>query len=693
VSCRRSVPRPFYGGTEPKRVIIASTCALPDDKPATARAHLCTLGVPVKSAALGLIFFFLLSCFAADSPDTREMTDPKAITSGAADSAFPIPIDDLFYTRSTGGGAWSRDGKQIVFFTNLTGRNNLWKVSADGGWPIQLSQSDDRQQFASWSRDGKWIAFQSDQGGGEIYDLYAIPGDGGAVVNLTNTPEISETSPVWSPDGKSLAIVYKPKTSSASDIALLDWSTHAVRNLTQEKTPDHIWSGPIWSPVGKTVYATRSNAASTDSDVFRVDVASGAQENLTKHDGEHRASANSISPDGRVLLITSDKPGGYPNVALLDVATRKLTWVTDLKWEASAGDFSPDGKQFTYEVNADGRNDIYLADMATLRATKLNIPTGLNSYAGNPTTFAPEGGRVLVSHQSSTQPGDLWVYDLGKREARQLSFSAIASLAAAKIPSSQLVHYRSFDGKIISAFVWVPFNLKRDGSNPAVVLPHGGPTGQTTDYFSRTVVALVTRGYVCIAPNVRGSTGYGIEFQKANYKDLGGGDLQDEVFAAKFLQATGYVDARKIGITGGSYGGYMTMMAIGKTPDVWAAGVEEYGIINWLTMMQHEDPFLQQYEKSLLGDPEKDRATYEANSPLAYIRNAKAPLLVLQGDNDIRVPKEEAEQVVKILQDAGKTVDSHYYANEGHGFAKRENQVDAIRRTIDWFDRYLKGTK
>jgi len=205
------------------------------------------------------------------------------------------------------------------------------------------------------------------------------------------------------------------------------------------------------------------------------------------------------------------------------------------------------------------------------------------------------------------------------------------------------------------------------------------------------VVALATRGYICIAPNVRGSTGYGMAFQQANVKDLGGGDLQDEIYGVKFLEATGYVDPKKIGITGGSYGGYMTLMAIGKAPDVWAAAVEEYGIINWLTMLQHEDPFLQQYEKSLLGDPEKDRAIYDADSPLTYIKNAKAPLLVLQGDNDIRVPKEEAEQVVKILQDSGKTVDAHYYPNEGHGFAKRENQIDAIRRTIDWFDRYLKG--
>jgi dipeptidyl aminopeptidase/acylaminoacyl peptidase len=258
------------------------------------------------------------------------------------------------------------------------------------------------------------------------------------------------------------------------------------------------------------------------------------------------------------------------------------------------------------------------------------------------------------------------------------------------LPEAQIVHYKSFDGKVISALMWVPFNLKRDGSNPALVLPHGGPTWQMSDYWNPDATALVSRGYICIAPNPRGSTGYGIAFQKANYQDLGGGDLQDEVYAAKFLEATGYTDAKKIGITGGSYGGYMTLIALTKTPDVWAAGVEEYGIINWMTMLQHSDPLLRQYEKSLLGDPVKDRKVYEADSPITYIHQVKAPLLVLQGDNDPRVPKEEAEQVVQLLHRDGKTVAAHYYPNEGHGFEKRENQIDSIRRTIEWFDKYLK---
>ncbi len=449
-----------------------------------------------------------------------------------------------------------------------------------------------------------------------------------------------------------------------------------------------------WSANGKTLFANRSETSGVpESDVYSIDVATGKLENLTPHQGKILYAASSASPDSKTLLITSTQKNGFQNVALLDVASKKLTWVTDTKWEASSADFSRDGKSFTYTLNEDGRIDSYLVDRASKRAEKIELPPGLNSFVSTPTAFSPDGNRLLMSHESSVNPADIWVYDIAKRIAAQLTFSAIASLETTPLPAAQIVHYKSFDGKTISALMWVPFNLKRDSSNPALVLPHGGPTGQHVDYWSPQVVAFVSRGYICIAPNVRGSTGYGTEFQKANYKDLGGGDLQDEVYAAKFVATTGYADPNKIGITGGSYGGYMTLMAVGKTPDVWAAGVEQYGIINWFTMLQHEDAQLQEYEKSLLGDPEKDRKIYEQDSPITYIHKVKAPLLVLQGENDPRVPKEEAEQVVDSLKKDGKVVDAHYYPNEGHGFAKRENRIDAIRRSVDWFDKYLKNTQ
>jgi dipeptidyl aminopeptidase/acylaminoacyl peptidase len=645
-----------------------------------------------SSSLLALCAAMLL---AASSPEERTITDPMSVSSTSNPAAAAVPISKLYFTRGVSGAAWSPDGQQVVLTTNLTGRMNLWKVKASGSgsWPIQLSESSDRQLGAVWSPDGKWIAFEQDAGGGEIFDLYAVPSDGGDAVNLTNTPDVSEDSARWSPDGSTVAISYRPKESSSADIALLDWESRRVRKLTNEQAKDHLWGEAVWSPDGKTIYADRANAGFTDSDVYRIEVATGRSENLTPHKGKITHSVSSVSPDGRTLLVTSNAKGGYDNVALLDVATKALKWVTDLKWDAEAGHFSHDGQSFTYSVNEDGRTKVYLASRSGGDAAELPLPPGINVAAGTPTSFSSDAKSLLIAHQSSTEPADYWVYDLEGRRIRQLTFSAVADLNPSRLPASQLVHYKTFDGKTISALLWMPFNLKRDGTHPGVVLPHGGPTGQVTDTFNRTAVALASRGYVCIAPNVRGSTGYGMEFQKANYKDIGGGDLQDEVYAAKFLAATGFVDAKRIGITGGSYGGYMAMMAIGKTPDVWAAAVELFGITDWLTEQEHEEPTLQQYDQSILGDPVKDRKVYEDASPIKYFQNAKAPLLVLQGSNDIRDPAEEAEQAVTILKQYGKVVDAHYYPDEGHGFAKRENQIDAMERTVAWFDKYLKGGK
>ena len=435
-----------------------------------------------------------LSSTASTGPDDRPLTDPKSVVSSSNSAARPAPIDDLHYTKSVFGVAWSPDGKQIVFTSDIAGRFNLWKVNAAGGWPIQLTQSDERQYGATWSPDGKWIVYQQDRAGDELWDLYAVPSDGGQIVNLTNTPAIREESPRWSHDGKTTALGYKPKQGSQYDIALLDWSTRKVRLLTHEQQPGYSWNVVAWSSDDKTIYAGRVDPPFTDADVYRIDVATGKMENLTAHQGTIRYLGSSLSPDDKTLLLSSDAKGGYMNVALLDVTTKKVTWVTKLKWETYAGNFSPDGKRFSYIVNEDGVIDSYLVDRSTNRADKIDLPHGLNAFSGNPNEFAPQSDRVIVSHEASNQPADLWVYNLRTRHADQLTFTAIASLRATPLPPSQIVHYKSFDGKIITALLWVPFNLKRDGSNPAIVLPHGGPTGQMVDYWNTDVAALVSRG-------------------------------------------------------------------------------------------------------------------------------------------------------------------------------------------------------
>jgi dipeptidyl aminopeptidase/acylaminoacyl peptidase len=642
----------------------------------------------IRSSGLLLLLSASSVLAFSSGPADRVATDPQSVESAVQANAAPVKVADLLQTTSMPEATLSPDGRGIAYVGNASGRLNLWLMNIDGTDARQLLHADDRQANLTFTRDGQQIVYIQDKGGDELYDVFALPLAGGEPRNVTNTDHTSETGLLFSPDGALLAFGSKDKISPSTNIAVMAFPAGPIRLLTHETDRKASWRAVCWSPDGSAVYAVR-RVGLDDSDGYRIDVHTGVAEKLTAHEGKELVSISDISPDGKTLLLSSNRKAGYRNVALLDLASKQWRWVTDTQWEASAGEFSPDGKSFTYELNADGRATVQFVETATLAASTRNAPLGLNTGAASPTSFLLDGS-YLLKHQDSTHPANLYVVH-ADGGLKQITHNESAGLASAIVPASQLVTYKSFDGQLISAFMWVPFNLKRDGKAAAVVMPHGGPTGQVVDSFNSRAVLLASRGFVVIAPNVRGSTGYGMQFQHANFKDLGGGDLKDEIAAVDFLKATGFVDATKIGIWGGSYGGFMTLMAIGKTPAVWSAAVDEYGILNWYTMLQHEDPSLQEYEKTLLGDPEKDRPVYEASSPLKYIRNEKAPLLVLQGERDIRVPLEEAQQVVAILKAEGRTVDAVYYPEEGHGFLKREHQTDELTRSAAWFERYLQG--
>jgi dipeptidyl aminopeptidase/acylaminoacyl peptidase len=645
-----------------------------------------------SAAAILLLCQAVAAAPVLEGPPPRDITDPKSLTSVALPGAVPVPIADLFFTRESWDAAWSADGADLIVDLNLTGRHNLWKVPVRGGFPQQLTQSDDRQMGITVSPDGAWVVYQSDPAGTEIFDLFAVPTQGGAVIDLTNTAEVTERAPRFSPDNKMLAFVQRQKKEPSFNVAVLDMGSRVVRVLTDERTAALDWAVVGFTGDGRQLIVNRANIEQTVSAVWRIDLASGAATQLTPLDkNQTYNSASDVSADGRWIALTTETRAGDRQAAVLDTATRQVTLLQPDHWEQKTTRFSADGRRLLFVSNVDGRDTVYSYDITTRQTQILPLPPGVNSdYFEHFPSFSPDGSSIVFPHESGNTPFDYWRYDIAAKTVAPITRLALASIDPTRLPSAQMVHYRSIDGTVVSALVWMPFNLARDAHAPAVVLPHGGPTGQTTDRFDRTAIALASRGYVVIAPNPRGSTGYGRAFEAANRRDLGGGDLQDEIYGAKFLTATGYVDPSRIGITGGSYGGYMTLMAVAKTPDLWAAGVEEYGIVNWFSMYERGTVDLRQYMIGILGDPVKDKAIYEAASPLTYLQNTKAPLLVLQGENDPRVPRGEAAQVVEKLQATGHVVEAHYYAAEGHGFAKRENQIDALERTVAWFDHYLK---
>jgi len=289
----------------------------------------------------------------------QAVTDPKQISSKSkAQVEKNLSIEKLYMTRAIGSTAWSPDGKTIAFISNISGRNNLWLVPAEGGWPTQLTVSDQRQTAPAWAPDGKWIAYMSDYDGDEQWDIFLVSPSTGQVVNLTNTREIAEESPTWSPDRRYLAYMVKPKTSSVFEIDVYDTLTRETRHLTNGTAKDKLNFSPIWSRDGKWIVYTQQQAKGTDSNIFVAEVVSGKSTLLTPHQGEQLYSANDFSPDAKQVLITANAGNGYDNVGLLDVASKKITWLTQDKWEISGGNFSPDGKSITWTANVDGNTNI-----------------------------------------------------------------------------------------------------------------------------------------------------------------------------------------------------------------------------------------------------------------------------------------------------------------------------------------------
>ncbi len=620
-------------------------------------------------------------------PAPQAITDPKKISSKPNAQVEPksLTIEKLYMTRQVDRPTWSPDGKSIAFISNMSGRNNIWLVSAEGGWPQQLTVNDQRQTAPAWSPDGKWIAYQSDFDGDELWDIFIVSPKTGKVVNLTSTREIAEMNPTWSPDGRYLAYEVKPKTSAAFEIDVYDMLMREVKHITTDTPQDLSNSDPIWSRDGKYIVYTQEQAKGTDSNIFITEVATGKSTLLTKHDGEQRFWANDISPDGKRILFTSNAANGYDNVGMLDVAAQKNSWLTKDKWKIHGSEFSHDGKRITFTANVDGNEDIYLHDLANGKSIALQIPKGVNEPAGGRSAFSADGTRLLYDHNGPTAPGDLWVYTLATGKSHQVTHSLVAGVRSEDMVEPYLVHYPSRDGKwTISAFLYVPFNMARNGQNAAIVYIHGGPTSQTMNSFNRFIQYAANQGYMVLAPNYRGSTGYGKEFQQANLFDMGGGDLQDVLAGGDWIKQTGHLDPKKIAVMGGSYGGYLSMMAVTKAPDVWAAGVPIVPFVNWFTEIENEDPVLQQSDLATMGDVVKNKALYEDRSPINFIDQIKAPLLLLAGGHDPRCPKSETQQVVDAIKKRGGTVDYKIYENEGHGFARVENQIDAYQRVADF---------
>ncbi|MDT8070166.1 MAG: S9 family peptidase [Terriglobia bacterium] len=643
----------------------------------------------MRSASLLAVLFLALIASAQNLSTPQAVTDAAKLQSLTLIDFQPIDLDKFFLTRQFDGATWSPDGKRVAFTSNISGRMNIWLVGANGGWPRQLTVSDQRQTSPVWSPDGKWIAFLSDKDGDELWDIYVVSPKSGEVKNVTMSSRTEEGRPAWSPDGKQIAYAARPKDKPAYEIDVMDIKSQKTTHITQNTPGDRYNDNPIWSKDGKLLAWTQDYADEENADVMMADVKTGKVENLTNHAKGQTFRAAAWSPDGKTILITSDAKNGHPNVGLLDVASTQIKWLTDEKWEMQAVDFTPDGKRAIWTANVDGEVSVRATDLATGMSEAFAIGGGVNTMLEIPNPVSRDGSHLLYMHDGANSPRAIWTYDFASNKAQPVTDALLAGVLPKELVEPTLVHFPSKDGKFtLSAWVYMPYNIQPNHKYPAIVYVHGGPADRSGPSFYPLLQYFVNLGYVIIAPNYRGSSGYGKTFQHADRMDAGGAELQDVVDSAEFIKKSPYVDPKNIVLMGRSYGGYLTLMGVTKFPDEWSAAVPIVPFANWFTAYQNEDATLQASDREFMGDPIANKQLWTERSPAFFVDKIKAPMLILAGGHDPRCPKTEAEAMAQAIRKHGGKVQLKVYEDEGHVFSRTENILDAYKHVSDFVKTY-----
>jgi dipeptidyl aminopeptidase/acylaminoacyl peptidase len=595
----------------------------------------------------------------------------------------PLDLDTLYHTRSVLSVRWSRDSEYLYFDTNITGRYNIWRVPSTGGWPVQLTVSDERNILQDPSPDGRYILYAQDVQGDEKPNLYLMDLGDYTVRNITNTQKIGYRDMKWSPDSRVLAFAAELEGLGNYPIFQLDPSSGTTRKIVGNETGDCEFLE--YSPDGHKLAFTRTkNYQHTGTSFF--DFETGRETLLTPIDDKSTTVTQGWTRDNKRVYVTSNaNPQGIDGVALLDLKEgAELQWLTLRDWDTQLLDISPTEDRFAYVVNQAGNLRLFLRD---LNGQEEEIPPSEGVVQMG--RFSPDGKQFALVHASGGSPPDIWVYDIKVRRLKQITYSLVGGLDEENFVDPVQIVHPALDETPLASFLYVPKNIKPDNSHPAIVYPHGGPQWEHFNSWYPRVQYLASHGYLVMAPNYRGSTGFGREFTESLRKDCGRGDLQDLVASVEFLKKTGYVDPKRIGIMGASWGGYLTLMALTKTPEIWAAGVSIVPLANWFTAHEKEDPVLQRNDEWLMGDPVADHNLWHDRSPLFFADKIRAPLLLLAGQNDIRCPVEETLQMAEGARKNGVTVEVKVYENEGHGFVRRENEIDASRRAARFLEAHV----
>jgi len=587
--------------------------------------------------------------------------------------------------------SFSPDGKRLAVICNLSGLPQIWTVAADGtGWPQQATALDDQVTGVLWSpTDPDLLAFSLAPGGGLNEQIYLVRPDGQGMRKLTEGGKVNNRLTGWSEDGRLLLLGSNRANPGSLDAYVYDLKVGRLRLAAVNKG---IGTLTDTSHEGRWGLVTRVQSRG-DSNVSLIGLKARVDNLLTPHAGPGNFDDGTFAPDGSTVYLTSDKD--RDRIALARVKIDAAGRPGALETIAGRDDADLDGFEITRDGktaallwNVAGKNELAFLDLATLQTSPgPALPGGLVGGL----RFSPDGTKVAMTVSGSTRPADVWVFDRAANDLRQVTFSPHAGVALETLVTPELVKFPAHDGLELSGWLYrVPGLPDGTAPGPVVMSFHGGPEGQERPGFNSTYQALLSRGIAVFAPNVRGSSGFGKKFVNLDNGPLRVEGVKDIKDCVDFLVGHKIADPKRIGIMGGSYGGYMTLAGLTEYPDLLAAGADLYGIVNFETFFSHTEPWMAAISTIEYGDPVTQKDMLASLSPLHKIDRIKAPTLVLHGANDTNVPVVEAQQVVDTLKKRGVPVDLVLFPDEGHGFRKTPNRVRSTVAVTEWFEKYLK---
>lgn len=592
-------------------------------------------------------------------------------------------------SRSASIADWHPSRREILISTRFGNAAQLHRVSAPLGARYQLTFYDEPVTGGSFDpRDGRFFIFSRDVGGNEFGQLYRFDLASGDATLLTDGGRSQNGGVSWSTDGSRIAYASTRRNGADRDIWVMDPRMPSTDRLVLQNAGGG-WGVMDWSPDDKTLLVGEYLSVN-ESRLWLVDVATGTKRPLTPTRAEPVSWGDAVfATDGRSVFATSDQHGEFQALVRADVATGSVTpIVRNIPWDIESIELSPDGRTLAFTVNEAGIGRLHFLNVASGTHRRVeSLPVGQVSGL----RWRPDGSELALTLSSARSPSDVYSLEPVSGRLTRWTESEIGGLDPSSLAEPTLIEWISFDGRKISGFYY-PAHARFTGKRPVIINIHGGPEGQSVPSFQgRNNYYMNELGVAMIYPNVRGSTGFGKTFVKLDNGTKRLDSVRDIASLLDWIATRPELDASRVLITGGSYGGYMTLMVASMYGERICCAVDVVGISNLATFLQNTESYRRDLRRVEYGD-ERDpeiRAWMDSTAALTNVARISKPLFVIQGANDPRVPRTEADQIVRALRGANRPVWYLLAMDEGHGFRKKANADAQYFATIQFVRRFL----